>query len=83
MPAEQDPGARPSMKALEAAGLAWALGWPIAAGVLAGYWIDEQFGTAPVATLIFSISALALGVRRLLWLLDRGDDDGSGSENGS
>lgn len=62
-------GRQPDRGAVRALGAAWALGWPIAAGVLVGYWIDETAGTAPWATLVLAVGALAAGVRRMLRLL--------------
>ena len=52
--------------ATAALGIAWAMGWPIVAGVALGYWLDETLGTSPWLTLVFALAALAGVVRRLI-----------------
>ena len=53
-------------------GIAWSLGWPIAAGVWIGYQLDTWFGSGAVFTLTFALAALVMGVRRLLKVLESG-----------
>lgn len=55
----------------QAAALAWNLGWPIAAGVVAGSWLDGRLGTSPLFILAFTLGALVATVRRLLQLTSR------------
>lgn len=57
--------------AVEALALAWSFGWPTAAGVLVGYWLDGWLGTAPWLTLLLAISAMVLAVVRIIASLDR------------
>jgi F0F1-type ATP synthase assembly protein I len=58
---------KPSRPAhLQLVAVAWNLGWPIAAGVVLGSTVDEFLHSSPLATLSFSLGALAVGVRRLL-----------------
>lgn len=64
----QDPaGAR-------AIAIAWSLGWPIAAGVLAGAWLDSQMGSDPWAALALGLGAFVGSVRRIIMLTP--PDDG-------
>jgi F0F1-type ATP synthase assembly protein I len=51
---------------LQILAVSWNFGWPIAAGVVAGHWVDEKVGSSPAATLLLGIGALAVSVRRLL-----------------
>jgi F0F1-type ATP synthase assembly protein I len=53
---------------LELLAISWNFGWPIAAGVVLGHWLDERFGSSPAATLLFGIGALAVSVRRMIEL---------------
>lgn len=53
---------------LELLAVSWNFGWPIAAGVIAGHWIDLQLGSSPAATLLLGIGALAVSVRRMIEL---------------
>jgi hypothetical protein len=56
---------------LQLLAVSWNFGWPIAAGVGLGYWIDESLGSSPAASLLFGIGALAASTRRLLMLSKR------------
>jgi hypothetical protein len=56
---------------LQILAVSWNFGWPIAAGVGLGYWIDESLGSSPAATLLFGIGALAASTWRLLLLSKR------------
>lgn len=62
---------RPRPAHLELLGIAWNFGWPIATGVLLGYWLDERLGTSPGLTLGFGIGAMAAAVQRLIGLTKR------------
>jgi hypothetical protein len=53
---------------LQLLAVSWNFGWPIAAGVALGYWIDENLGSSPAATLIIGIGALAASTWRLVTL---------------
>lgn len=53
---------------LQLLAISWNFGWPIAAGVVAGHWIDEKLGSSPAATLLLGIGALAVSVRRMIEL---------------
>ena len=55
---------------LEILSLAWSLGWRIAAGLLAGYYLDGWIGSTPLFTLLLSLAALAIGVRQILVVLN-------------
>ena len=46
--------------------LAWSFGWPIAAGVLAGSWLDRWLGTAPWLTLGLAIGAMVMAVGHII-----------------
>jgi len=59
----------------EVLGLAWSLGWRIAAGFLIGYWLDGRLGTGPWLTLLLSLSALAAGVVQMLRATSHTDGD--------
>ncbi len=61
----------PKGGAAEALALAWSLGWPIPAGVLAGYWLDARFGTAPWLTLLLAVAAMVMMVVRIIGSLDK------------
>ncbi|HYC56367.1 MAG TPA: AtpZ/AtpI family protein [Candidatus Binatia bacterium] len=52
----------------QAMAVAWSLGWPIAAGVLIGSWLDGYFDTSPVFILVFGVGALGVAVRQLLMI---------------
>lgn len=53
---------------LQLVAISWNFGWPIAAGVVFGHWLDGKLGTSPAATLLLGIGALAVSVWRLLEL---------------
>ncbi len=53
---------------LRAIAVAWHLGWPIAAGVIVGAWLDGRLGTAPWLTLIICLGAFVASVRRIIVL---------------
>jgi len=59
---------------VELLGLAWSLGWRIAAGLLVGYYLDRWLSTAPLFTLLLSIAALVVGVRQILRVLGSSGD---------
>ena len=43
----------------------------VVGGVIAGYYLDRYFGSAPWLTLLFTLAGLAGGLSRLLWVLKR------------
>jgi hypothetical protein len=49
----------------------------VAAGVIAGSYIDAYLGTAPWFTLLLTVGTLVGAVYRLLWLLGRFGRDGA------
>ncbi|MFN2376426.1 MAG: AtpZ/AtpI family protein [Candidatus Binatia bacterium] len=53
---------------LQLLAISWNFGWPVAAGVVVGHWIDEAVGTSPAATLVLGVGAMAAAVWRLLVL---------------
>jgi hypothetical protein len=53
---------------LQLLAVSWNFGWPIAAGVALGYWIDQHVGSSPAATLFLGIGAMAASTWRLLQL---------------
>jgi F0F1-type ATP synthase assembly protein I len=52
----------------KAVAVAWSLGWPITAGVIAGGWIDEKLGTSPWGILGLGLGAFVGAVRRIIVL---------------
>lgn|GEM_PF-1802241 len=59
----------------QAMGVAWNMGWPIAASVVAGSWLDGRFGTSPLFILALSLGGLLVTVRRLMQLNSRPPED--------
>ena len=57
---------RPALVQLMA--ISWNFGWPVAAGVVAGHWVDEKLGSLPVATLAFGLGAMVTAVWRMIAL---------------
>jgi F0F1-type ATP synthase assembly protein I len=53
---------------LQLLAVSWNFGWPVAAGVALGHWLDERLGSSPAATLVFGIGAMAAATWRLLSL---------------
>lgn len=53
---------------LQLIAVAWNFGWPIAAGVALGHWLDLKLGSSPAATLGLGLGALVVAVWRLLVL---------------
>ena len=68
---------------VEAIGLAWSLGWRIAAGMLAGYYLDRWLGTSPLLTLTLSLAALAAGVKQATALANRSLGAGGSGDSSS
>lgn len=62
-----DPGSRRPAH-LQLLAISWNFGWPVAAGVVVGHWIDEAVGSSPAATLVLGVGAMAAAVWRLLVL---------------
>lgn len=57
---------------LQLLAISWNFGWPVAAGVVAGHWLDEKLGCSPALTLGLGIGAMAVAVWRLI---DLGKED--------
>ena len=55
----------------QAIAVAWNLGWPIAAAVVAGSWLDGRLGTSPRFILALALGGLVVTVRRLMQLGSR------------
>lgn len=53
---------------MRAIAVAWHLGWPIAAGVVLGSWLDGLANTAPWLTLLVCMGAFVASVRRIIVL---------------
>jgi len=53
---------------LQLLAVSWNFGWPVAAGVALGHWLDERLGTSPAATLVLGIGAMAAAAWRLVSL---------------
>lgn len=53
---------------LQLLAISWNFGWPVAAGVVLGHWLDEKLGSSPWLTLLFGLGAMAAAVWRLLAL---------------
>ena len=56
-------------------GIGWFVGIAIALGAYGGYWLDRQFDTAPVLTLIglaLGVATAFVGMIRLLSAIRRG-----------
>ncbi|HEY2772910.1 MAG TPA: AtpZ/AtpI family protein [Candidatus Binatia bacterium] len=56
---------------LQLLAISWNFGWPVAAGVIAGYWIDGKLGSSPWATLGLGLGAFAAAVWRLILVSSR------------
>lgn len=56
----------PKYARYQAIALAWNVGWPIAAGVIVGSWLDGKLGTSPLFILVFSLGSLVVTVYRLV-----------------
>ena len=57
---------RPALMQLVA--ISWSFGWPVAAGVIVGNWLDDKLGSSPVATLTFGLGAMVTAVWRMIAL---------------
>jgi len=53
---------------LQLLAISWNFGWPVAAGVIIGHWIDDWLGSSPMATLVIGLGAMAGGVWRMIQL---------------
>lgn len=62
------PSERTRAAHLQLLAVSWNFGWPIAAGVVLGYWIDDKLGSSPAATLVLGLGAMAASTWRLLAL---------------
>ncbi len=57
---------RGSQGAYEALGLAWSLGWRVAAGAWIGYRLDLWLHSSGLLTLLLSLTAMVTGVRAMI-----------------
>jgi len=55
-------------------GLAWSLGWRVAAGLLIGYWLDGRLGTGPWLTLGLTLAAFVAAVMQIIRVLGQQDE---------
>ena len=53
---------------LQLLAVSWNFGWPVAAGVALGHWLDESLGSSPAATLVLGLGAMAAATLRLVKL---------------
>lgn len=60
---------------LQILAVSWNFGWPVAAGVALGHWIDEALGSSPAATLVLGIGAMAAATWRLVSLSRQEQDE--------
>lgn len=60
---------------LQLLAVSWNFGWPVAAGVALGHWIDEALGSSPVATLVLGIGAMGAATWRLVSLSRQEQDE--------
>jgi hypothetical protein len=60
---------------LEVLGLAWGIGWRVAAGLFLGSYADSRLDTGPVLTLLCVIASFVLAVVDLLRVLKRQSRD--------
>jgi hypothetical protein len=60
---------------LEVLGLAWGIGWRVAAGLFLGSFADSRLGTEPLFTLLCVLAAFLLAVVQLLRVLKRQSRD--------
>jgi len=51
---------------LQLVAISWNFGWPVAAGVVTGHWLDEKFGSSPAATLVLGLGAMAAAIWRMV-----------------
>lgn len=65
----EDPPQRPAH--LQLLAVSWNFGWPVAAGVMLGHWLDVHLQTSPLGTLGLGIGALGGAVWRLIVLSER------------
>lgn len=60
---------------LQLLAVSWNFGWPVAAGVALGHWIDEAVGSSPAATLTMGIGAMGAATWRLVSLSRQEQDE--------
>lgn len=51
---------------LQLVAISWNFGWPVAAGVMVGHWLDEKLGSSPAATLVLGLGAMAAAIWRMV-----------------
>ena len=57
---------RPAL--LQLVAISWNFGWPVAAGVIVGHWLDDKLGLAPLLTLAFGLGAMITAAWRMVAL---------------
>jgi len=60
---------------LQLLAVSWNFGWPVAAGVALGHWLDEALGSSPAATLTLGIGAMGAATWRLVSLSRQEQDE--------
>jgi Putative F0F1-ATPase subunit Ca2+/Mg2+ transporter len=60
---------------LQILAVSWNFGWPVAAGVALGHWIDEALGSSPAATLVLGLSRQEQDERRQDEVRERAGQD--------
>jgi len=63
------PGNRTAL--VQLAAISWNFGWPVVAGVVFGWWIDEKLGSSPAMILTFGLGSMITSVWRLVVLAKR------------
>jgi hypothetical protein len=66
---------RPRPAHIQVLAVAWNFGWPIATGVMCGYWLDLHLGSSPAMSLVFGVGAMAASVWRLIELSRRESEE--------
>ena len=56
--------------------LALGMGWSVAAGAIAGYYLDSYLGVSPLFTLLLTVGAMSGAIYTLVVALQRSDRDG-------
>jgi F0F1-type ATP synthase assembly protein I len=68
LPLDEDPR---YAAALRYAAIGIEFGTIVVAGVIAGYYLDQYLGTAPLFSLLLTIGGMIGAVQRLLWTLKK------------
>ena len=71
MSAEPERRESPWVRGSRFAALGLEFGVTVAAGVIAGYYVDQWTGVSPLCTLLFTLGAMGGALYRLMWTLRR------------